>query len=197
MLLMESGVICTFARKNFHMNKILAFAGSNSPTSINHQLILNVSRRISEHEVEVLKMSEIEIPMFSIVREKEGIPQAVKDLYEKIRNSKALIISVNENNRMVSAYFKNIIDWLSRIDRKFLQDKRILLMSTSPGKYGGAAALEYSKFIFDRFGGEVVESFSLPQFYENFDLEKGTIENEVFELGVVEVVTSFSQQIKE
>ncbi|MEG9326521.1 NADPH-dependent FMN reductase [Salinimicrobium catena] len=179
------------------MNKILAFAGSNSPTSINHQLILNVSQRISEHEVEVLKMSEIEIPMFSIVREKEGAPQVVKELYEKIRNSKALIISVNENNRMVSAYFKNIIDWLSRIERKFLQDKKILLMSTSPGRHGGAAALEYSKFIFTRFGSEVVESFSLPQFYENFDLEKGTIKNEVFELGVVEVVTSFSQQIKE
>lgn len=142
-------------------------------------------------------MSEIEIPMFSIVREKEGIPEEVEVLYEKIRNCKALIISVNENNRMVSAYFKNIIDWLSRIDRKFLQDKKILLMSTSPGKYGGAAALEYGKFIFSRFGGDVVESFSLPQFYENFDLEKGTIENEVFEMGVVEVVTSFSQQIKE
>ena len=64
------------------MKKILAFAGSNSPTSINHQLILNVSRRISEHEVEVIKLSDYEFPMFSIVREKGGIPQNIQFLYE-------------------------------------------------------------------------------------------------------------------
>lgn len=179
------------------MKKILAFAGSNSPTSINHQLILNVSRRISEHEVEVLKLSDYDFPMFSIVREKEGIPENIKFLYEKIQEVPALIISVNENNRNVSAFFKNIIDWLSRVERKFLQDKKILLMSTSPGQYGGAAALEYAKTIFPRFGGTVVESFSLPKFRENFNVEKGVIVNEVFELGVVEVITSFSQQIKE
>lgn len=179
------------------MKKILAFAGSSSPTSINHQLILNVTHRIGEQEVEVLDLYEIEFPMYSIVREKEGIPQTVKFLYEKITEHPALIISVNEYNANVSGFFKNIIDWLSRVDRKFLQEKKILLMSTSPGKRGGSSALEYCKEQFPRFGGEVVESFSLPQFYENFDSEKGAIVNEIFDLGVTEVVTAFSQQIKE
>lgn len=179
------------------MKKILAFAGSNSPTSINFQLILNVSQRITEHEVEVLKLSDTEFPMFSIVREKEGIPDSVTWLYNKIKEVPALIISVNENNRNVSAFFKNIIDWLSRVDRKFLQDKKILLMSTSPGQRGGAAALDYCKTVFPRFGGMVVESFSLPSFKENFDVESGKVVNEVFEMGIVEVVTSFTQQIKE
>lgn len=179
------------------MKKILAFAGSSSPTSINHQLILNVTRRIGEHEVEVLDLHEIDFPMYSIVKEKEGIPQNVKFLFEKIMDHPALIISVNEYNANVSGFFKNILDWLSRVDRKFLQGKKILLMSTSPGKRGGASALEYCKSQFPRFGGEVVESFSLPQFYENFDSEKGSIVNEVFDLGVTEVVTAFSQQIKD
>lgn len=179
------------------MYKILAFAGSNSPTSINHQLVLNVSKRISEHEVEVLKLSNVEFPMFSIVTEKKGTPGTVKWLYDHIQEVPALIISVNENNRNVSAFFKNILDWLSRIDRKFLEGKKILLMSTSPGSNGGAAALEYAKMILTRFGGEVVESFSLPSFKENFDVESGKIVNEVFEMGVTEVVTSFTQQIKE
>lgn len=179
------------------MKKILAFAGSNSPTSINHQLILNVTRRIGEDEVEVLELHDVPFPMYSIVDEKEGIPNNVKILYEKILDHPALIISVNEYNANVSGFFKNIIDWLSRLDRKFLQGKKILLMSTSPGQRGGASALEYCKSQFPRFGGEVVESFSLPQFYENFDSEKGTIVNEVFDLGVIEVITAFSQQIKE
>lgn len=179
------------------MKKILAFAGSSSPTSINHQLIVNVTQRISEHEVEVLKLHELDFPMYSIGREKMGIPQNVKFLYEKILDHQALIISVNEYNANVSGFFKNIIDWLSRVDRKFLQEKKILLMSTSPGKRGGASALEYCKGQFPRFGGEVVESFSLPLFYENFDSEKGTLVNEVFDMGVSEVLTAFSQQIKE
>lgn len=178
------------------MKKILAFAGSSSPTSINHQLILNVTGRMAADEVEVLNLHEVDFPMYSIVREKEGIPQNVKFLYEKILEHSALIISVNEYNANVSGFFKNILDWLSRVERKFLQDKKILLMSTSPGQRGGASALEYCKKQFPRFGGEVVESFSLPQFYENFDSEKGIIVNEVFDLGVSEVVTAFSQEIK-
>lgn len=179
------------------MKKILAFSGSNSPTSINHQLLLNITGRISEIPQEVLQLRELQIPMYSIVLEKEGIPQDVKFLYEKIQDAGALIISVNEYNANVSGFFKNILDWLSRVDRKFFQQKKILLASTSPGKRGGASALEYCKGQFPRFGGEVIESFSLPQFYENFDSEKGTIVNEVFELGVGEVVTTFAQRIRE
>lgn len=178
------------------MTKILAFAGSNSQTSINHQLILNVTRRIDEHPIEVLLLKEFDIPMYSPEREKEGIPEDVKFLYERIQDFPALIISVNEHNANVSAFFKNIIDWLSRIDRKFLQEKKLLLMSTSPGKRGGASALEYCKRQLPRLGAEIMESFSLPSFYENFDSQKLSISNEVFEMGVVEVVTSFSHQIK-
>ncbi len=178
------------------MKKILAFAGSNSPTSINHQLLLNVTARIPESSVEMLELRELGIPFYSIVREKEEIPQDVKFLYEKIVESAALIIAVNEYNSNVSGFFKNVLDWLSRIERKFLQDKKILLISTSPGKRGGAAALNYCREQFPRFGGQIVENFSLPQFYENFDSEKGEISNEIFEMGVNEVVTTFSQEIK-
>lgn len=178
------------------MKKILAFAGSNSPTSINHQLILNVTKRLADNEPAILELRNLKIPVYSLILEKEGIPEDVKFLYEKILEHDALIISVNEYNANVSGFFKNIIDWLSRVDRKFLQNKKILLMSTSPGRRGAASALEYVKNQFPRFGAEVVQSFSLPQFYENFDSEKNDITNEVFELGVQDVVSSFLQQIQ-
>ncbi len=180
------------------MKKILAFAGSNSSDSINHQLVKYTAGRIQEHEVRVLKLRDYEFPMFSKDHEKErGVPSNIRLIRGLIDEHDALIVSVSENNRMVSAFFKNIIDWLSRLDRKFLEGKKILLMSTSPGKRGGAAALDYSKEILTLFGGDVVESFSLPQFKENFDQEKQIIVNEVFDLGVQDVLTSFVQQIKE
>src|SRR5690606_1728932 len=95
----------------------------------------------------------------------------------------ALVISVNEHNGMVSAYFKNTIDWLSRLDRKFLEGKKVLLMSTSNGKRGAASALEYTKNILPRFGATVDESFSIPFYSENFSEETNSISNEVLLLG--------------
>ena len=92
------------------MKKILAFAGSSSPTSINHQLIRNVTNRITEHEVKIIKLKEDDFPMYSIVKEKEGIPENVKVLYKLILDHDALIISVNEYNANVSGFFKNILD---------------------------------------------------------------------------------------
>lgn len=179
------------------MKKILAFAGSNSPTSINHELILHVVANINEHPVEVLELRKLEIPMYSIILEKEGYPNDVKFLYEKILEQEALIISVNEYNHNISGFFKNILDWLSRMDRKFLTGKKILLMSTSPGKRGGASALEYASHIFNFFGGEVLQSFSLPLFYENFDPVTNKIKNEIFELGVLDVLSDFSHEINQ
>lgn len=179
------------------MKNILAFAGSNSPSSINHQLILNVVSRITDHKITVLQPGEMEFTIFSVAKEKEGIPDAVRRYYDQVQKASALIISVNENNKTVSAYFKNVIDWFSRVDRNFLADKKILLMSTSPGKRGGATSLEYCAEVFPNFGGMVVERFSLPEFHKNFDVEKGKVSHEVFELGVTEVLTSFLQQIKE
>ena len=179
------------------MKRILAFAGSNSPTSINHQLIECAASKITEHEVEVLQLKTLHLPMYSIALEKEGFPEDVELLHEKIRAVDGLMISVNEYNSNVSGFFKNLIDWLSRFNRQFLEGKKLLLMSTAPGKRGGASALEYVKNQFPRFGGEVVESFSLPNFYENFNSEDCRINDEILEFGILDVLTNYSQAIKE
>lgn len=179
------------------MKKLLAFASSNSPTSINHQLVFHVTGKITSTSVNLIKLTSFDIPMYSIVLEKEGIPKAVEELYKTILEHEGLIISVNEYNQNVSGYFKNILDWLSRVDRKFLQNKKILLMSTSPGERGGASAFEYSEKVFARFGGEVIESFKFPEFYKNFNSEENKIINELFELGLNDVLTNFVHQIKE
>lgn len=178
------------------MKKILAFAGSNSSTSINFQLLKHVGGRIQGHEIKVIKLTDYDLPIYSADFEKErGIPVNASIIKNLIAEHDALVIAVNEHNRNVSAFFKNILDWLSRVDRNFLAGKKILLMSTSPGARGGAASLEYCKTILPRFGGQVVQSFSLPSFRDNF--QEGKILNEVLELGIEDVLTSFSQQVEE
>lgn len=177
------------------MKKILAFAGSNSSTSINHTLITHVTNRIQGHEIKVIKLRDFDIPVYSQDHEKErGFPIDINVLKNLIDEHDALVISVNEHNASVSAFFKNIIDWLSRLDRSFLTGKKILLMSTSPGARGGASALEYSKGIFVRFGGKVVESFSFPSFKEN--LIDNKVQNEVLDMGIEDVLTTFAHEIE-
>lgn len=68
-------------------------------------------------------------------------------------------------------------------------------MSTSNGVRGGASALEYTKDIFPRFGGKVIESFSFPSFKENFIEDR--VQNEVLDMGIEDVLTTFAHQIED
>ncbi len=176
------------------MKKILAFAGSNSSVSINQQLLEHVINRIQGHHIEMIKLTDYPLPIYSRdIEVNEGVPENVKKIKELIDSHDALVIAVNEHNGASSAFFKNNIDWLSRLKRNFLEGKQILLISTSPGKRGARSSLEYTRKIFARFGGLVVESFSLPSFKDNF--EDGKLTNEVLDMGIEDVLTTFAHQI--
>jgi len=170
--------------ENNHLNttmaSILALAGSNSSTSVNFKLVKYTTSLINDHDVELLNMASITFPMYSEDREKQlGFPEALEKLKEKIKKADALIISVNEHNSGPSAYFKNVLDWLSRADRNYLGNTQVFLMSASPGKRGGISAQEYVLSSLPRVGGTVAATFSLPSFYTNFHEEKGIIDDEL------------------
>lgn len=180
------------------MKKILVFAGSNSSRSINHSLVSFAAAQVVGHEVKIIKLTDYPLPLFSEDLERErGYSVELRLLKNEIAEADALIISVNEHNRMVSAFFKNVLDWLSRLELKFLENKKVLLMSTSDGKRGGAAALEYAKLAVDRFGGEVVESFAFPSFSQNFSTETQTITDETLFIGFVDLLQNFIHQIEQ
>ncbi|WP_437372589.1 NADPH-dependent FMN reductase [Maribacter litoralis] len=156
------------------MSYVLAFAGSNSSISINYKLAKYTSTLIGDTEVRLRDMSKYPFPMYSQDSEKEdGYSNSLVEFKNEISNAKGLIISVNEHNSYPSAYFKNVMDWLSRLDVKFLADKKILLMASSNGGRGAIGALEVAEKMIARFQGTVVASFSLPKYSENFDEEKG------------------------
>lgn len=146
------------------MSKILAFAASNSSTSINHQLLERLNK---DADFELIRLTDFELPMYSIDTEQNtGIPVGVQALNDRIQAADALVISIAEHNGNVTAYFKSTIDWLSRNNRNFLADKKVLLISTSPGKGGAATALGLMKTTLPFFGAEVVDAQAVPSFYE-------------------------------
>ncbi|MEM9647930.1 MAG: NAD(P)H-dependent oxidoreductase, partial [Bacteroidota bacterium] len=124
------------------MAAILALAGSNSSTSINYKLVQHTVSRIESHSIQVLDMVRYPFPMYSEDEERQnGFSNSLIELKNDIQSAKGLILSVNEHNSNPSAYFKNVLDWLSRLERKFLTDTKVLLMATSPGKRGGVGAI--------------------------------------------------------
>lgn len=153
--------------------KILAFAGSNSSESINHQLILFLGKQINEAEIDIIRLTDFNIPLYGIDIEKnEGIPKGVIDLCDKIQTAQGIIISVAEHNGNVTAFFKSVIDWVSRYNRTFLEGKKLLLLSTAPGQRGGASALTATQKMLSYFKGELVTSYSLGTFKKIFKDDK-------------------------
>ena len=156
------------------MSGLLATAGSNSSTSINFQLVKYTAGLVSDHQTTLLELASYEIPMYKADLEKaSGIPEVIKVLQQQFQQCTGMILSVNEHNGNPSAFFKNILDWLSRSDRNFLAGTSIFLMSTSGGRRAGQSSRSVVEQMLPRFGGQVISTFSLPQYYENFDPESG------------------------
>ncbi|MFI0491984.1 NADPH-dependent FMN reductase [Flavobacterium sp.] len=162
------------------MKKIIAFGASSSKTSINKQLAVYAAHQFQNATVEVLDLNDYEMQIFSSDREATtGIPQQAQDFYAKLGTADAIVISFAEHNGAYTAAFKNIFDWTSRINAKNFQEKPVILLSTSPGPRGGSSVLEIAKARFPFQGAIVKGSFSLPSFYENFDVTNGIINEDL------------------
>jgi len=156
------------------MASFLAFAGSNSSTSINYSLVQYTISLIEDHEVQLLNMVNMPFPIYSEDLEREqGFSNSLIEFKDELQAADGLIISVNEHNGNPSAYTKNLLDWLSRLELKFLEGARILLMSTSRGKRGGAGSLQVIETLLPRFGAKILATFSLPSYTRNFSLVEG------------------------
>ncbi len=150
--------------------KILAFAASNSSTSINQQLALYVAGRVPGTEVETLDLNDYEMPIFSEQRERRsGQPPEAQAFYNKLGAADALVIGFAEHNGTYTAAWKNLLDWTSRIDRRFFQQKPALYLSTSPGGGGAQSVLEQATASAPHFGADVVASVSVPRFHDSYD----------------------------
>lgn len=170
--------------------KIIAFGASSSKQSINKQLVTFAANQFQNVSVEILDLNDYEMPVFSVDKEKEnGIHPLAQEFYDKLGSADLIIISFAEHNGNYSTAFKNILDWTSRINAKTFQEKPMLLLATSPGARGGSSVLEIANKRFPFQGGIVKGSFSLPSFFENFDVVNGIIHPE-YKNQLLEIVNS-------
>ncbi|NNE93828.1 MAG: NAD(P)H-dependent oxidoreductase [Verrucomicrobiales bacterium] len=175
--------------------KILAFGASTSSTSINRQFANFVAGKIPDAAVTKIDLREFQLPIYSADEEEaNGPPADAQTFLDAIRSHDALVISLAEHNGSYTAAFKNLYDWASRIEVEVWGGKPMLLLSTSPGGRGGASVMEAGKATFPRMGADLVETFSLPSFYDNFSPETGITDSELA-AKLEQVIQSFSQKV--
>ena len=165
------------------MKKILLFAGSNSSVSINKKLIQYTASLLNNVEQEIINLEDFEPPVYKHdIEENGGLPSETKTLLKRFDEADGIIISTPEHNGMPPAFFKNILDWMTRINRhidreeKYLDDKPVLLMSTSGGRGGAMKSRELVKGLLEIGNANIVTEFSLPSF--NHTSHEGVIHDE-------------------
>ena len=158
--------------------KILAFSTSGSSTSINKQLLINVLDHFKSSDIELVDLNEYEMTIYNSDKEiKDGIPAKAFEFQNKIDEADLIIMAMAEHNGAYTTLFKNLFDWMTRIpERKTFPDKKMVLVSTSPGPMGGKVSLEIAAKRFPYHGANVIGTFSLPSFYQNFKEEDGIID---------------------
>ncbi len=177
------------------MKKILTFSGSNSSASLNRKLVELAHSKLETLGSTLIDLREFSLPIYSIDIEKDtGIPSEVKRLRALFDEHDGFMIASPEHNGMMPAFFKNTMDWLSRIEGLIFQKKPVLLMSASPGPRGAAINLENMKNVIPHWGASVVHaSFSMGNFYQNFDLEKNTLVNLEDDQRLTTVIRNFEE----
>lgn len=148
---------------------ILAFAGSNSSNSINKKLATYASSLVDNANVTILDLNDFELPIFGVDLEaKIGHPENAHKFLNYIKESDGIVVSLAEHNGAYTAVFKNLLDWMSRVEVKTFFGKPMLLMATSNGRRGGQSVLEIAKSRFPRHDANIIADFSLPEFKVNF-----------------------------
>lgn len=158
--------------------KILAFAATNNSQSINKQLVTYAASLASNASVEVIDINDYELPIFSQDREAVlGQPALAKSFFHKIGEADAILISFAEHNGSYTAAYKNLFDWVSRINTKVFQEKSVIYLSTSPGPGGAQSVLASAVNSAQYFGANLKGHLSVPSFNDNFDVTTQKLTN--------------------
>ena len=175
--------------------KVIVIGASTSKNSINKTLANYSAEQLSAVELLKVDISKFNnLPIFSVDTEEENVtPEEIIELNALFKSTDGFIISFAEHNGSYAAGYKNVMDWISRQEGKVFNNKPALLLSTSPGARGGATVLGTAVAAYPHFGANVVDSFSLSSFYDNFT--DGSVSNEELKSDLFEKIEKFQNSL--
>jgi len=94
-----------------------------------------------EASFEVIMLSELNLPLYTTAKEKNGIPEKALELSQKFANADAFLMVAPEYNGNVPPLLNNAIAWVSRCDEKDWRkcfNKKPVALATHSGSGGHA-----------------------------------------------------------
>jgi chromate reductase len=177
------------------MKKIVAFGASSSKKSINKILANFAAKQIEDAEVNLLDLNDFEMPIYSVDYENEfGIPKQAYKFKNTLSSADGIIISFAEHNGAYTAAFKNIFDWISRVEKIVWFNKPMFLIATSDGARGAITVLKMAHDRISKGGQLDIPRFSLPNFSQNFDPKIGIIDKKM-KIEFNSFIKSFSKNL--
>jgi len=134
------------------------------------------SDHVSGVAIETLDLNDFEMPIYSVDRPNEGgIPSEAQTFFEKIGAADAVLVSFAEYNGSVTSAWKNIFDWMSRIDMKVWQDKPIVMLAATPGPRAGAGVLGGQEAMAPFFGMDLRGTLGVGTWKDAWDADGKTL----------------------
>lgn len=136
--------------------RILAFAGSAREGSYNKRLvrIAAAGARAAGAEVTLLDLRDLPMPLFDEDLEaRDGEHPNARKFKDLLKSHAGFLVASPENNWTFSALLKNAVDWASRRREgerplECFENKVVVLMSASPGPFGGIRGLPQAAALF-------------------------------------------------
>ena len=128
------------------MNKFIAIVGSNSNKSTNRELLKYMQKHFqNQAEIELVEIKDL--PIFKKSADKY-VPQAAKDIAQKIETADGVIIATPEYDHSVTAALSSALAWLSYGIHP-LVDKPVMITGASYGSLGSSRAQAQLRQILD------------------------------------------------
>ncbi len=149
--------------------RIAGLASSNRRGSLNRRVLDRALVAVEAIEGTPVETDRIDLrshplPLYDADQHgRDGIPASARAIHDQVAAADALLVANPEYNGGYPALFKNVVDWVSRIDMFAFHPRYVGLLSASPGKGGGRRGIEHTRALFTNiFVTTHPQAFSLP-----------------------------------
>jgi NAD(P)H-dependent FMN reductase len=173
------------------MTTLVAFSGSTRSASF-HTRIVKAMAALAPSDVRIAMFDLSDVPFYNQDLEGDALPESVQALRAAVVEADGLIFAAPEYNGSYSALTKNTIDWLSRpMGQGVLKDKKVAVVSVTPGPGGGKRVTEQIVALLGFFGNTVVSTVNAPTVHEKFDATSDVVTDEELENQLRQALASF------
>ena len=185
-------------------SRILVFAGSARRESLNKKLSRVAAERAKQAGLDVswIDLRDYPLPLYDGDLEAEhGIPDNARKLRALLDQHQGLIVVSPEYNSFITPLMKNTLDWISRRDGDIdglasFRNKVALVMSASPGAFGGMRSLALIRQLLSHLGVTALpEQLALPKAHEAFD-DNGALKDEQMQKRLDSMVQRLAQVLR-